>query len=135
VLAKYPTQVRLVYKHFPIDSLHPQARRVADASWCAQEQHKFWEFHDAVYASAPDASPAAIAGFASKAGLDMKAFDACVASGKGDPIVQAHIDEGNHYGVSGTPGFFVNGRLLSGAVPFSAFSEIIDEELAASKSK
>ena len=65
----------------------------------------------------------------------MKAFDACVASGKGDPIVQAHIDEGNHYGVSGTPGFFVNGRLLSGAVPFSAFSEIIDEELAASKSK
>ncbi len=108
---------------------------MADASWCAQEQHKFWEFHDAVYASAPDASAAAIAGFASKAGLDMKAFDACVASGKADPIVQAHIDEGQHYGVSGTPGFFVNGRLLSGAVPLSAFSEIIDEELAASKSK
>jgi protein-disulfide isomerase len=135
VLQKYPTQVRLVYKHFPIDSLHPQARRVADASWCAQQQHKFWEFHDAVYASAPDASDAAIAGFASKAGLDIKAFDACVASGKGDPIVQAHIDEGTHYGVSGTPGFFVNGRLLSGAVPFTAFTEIIDEELAASKSK
>ncbi len=135
LLAKYPTQVRLVYKHFPIDSLHPQARRVADASWCAQQQHKFWEFHDAVYAGAPDASPAAIAGFASKAGLDMKAFDACVASGKGDPIVQAHIDEGQHYGVSGTPGFFVNGRLLSGAVPLSAFSEIIDEELAAAKAK
>jgi protein-disulfide isomerase len=135
VLAKYPTQVRLVYKHFPIDSLHPQARRVADASWCAQQQHKFWEFHDAVYASAPDASDTAIEGFASKAGLDLKAFDACVASGKADPIVQAHIDEGTHYGVSGTPGFFVNGRLLSGAVPLTAFSEIIDEELAASKSK
>ena len=135
LLAKYPTQVRLVYKHFPIDSLHPQARRVADASWCAQQQHKFWEFHDAVYASAPDASAAAIAGFASKAGLDLKAFDACVASGKADPIVQAHIDEGQHYGVSGTPGFFVNGRLLSGAVPLSAFSEVIDEELAASKAK
>jgi len=135
VLLKYPTQVRLVYKHFPIDSLHPQARRVADASWCAQQQHKFWEFHDAVYASAPDASAAAIAGFASKAGLDMNAFDACIASGKADPVVQAHIDEGQHYGVSGTPGFFVNGRLLSGAVPLSAFSEIIDEEIAASKSK
>lgn len=135
VLQKYPTQVRLVYKHFPIDSLHPQARRVADASWCAQQQHKFWEFHDAVYASAPDASPAAIAGFAMKAGLDMKAFDACVTSGKAEPIVQAHIDEGTHYGVSGTPGFFVNGRLLSGAVPLTAFSEIIDEEIAASKTK
>jgi protein-disulfide isomerase len=135
VLQKYPTQVRLVYKHFPIDSLHPQARRVADASWCAQQQHKFWEFHDAVYASAPDASAAAIAGFARQAGLDLKTFDACVASGKADPIVQAHIDEGTHYGVSGTPGFFVNGRLLSGAVPFSAFSEVIDEEIAASKSK
>jgi protein-disulfide isomerase len=135
LLLKYPTQVRLVYKHFPIDSLHPQARRVADASWCAQQQNKFWEFHDAVYASAPDASAAAIAGFAKQAGVDMKAFDACVASGKADPIVQAHIDEGQHYGVSGTPGFFVNGRLLSGAVPLAAFSEIIDEEIAASKSK
>src|SRR4029079_5374361 len=130
LLAKYPTQVRLVYKHFPIDSLHPQARRVADASWCAQQQHKFWEFHDAVYASAPDASAAAIAGFASKAGLDMKAFASSVSCARGDQIVQAHIDEGQHYGVSGTPGFFVNGRLLSGAVPLSAFSEIIDEGLA-----
>jgi protein-disulfide isomerase len=135
LLAKYPNDVRLVYKHFPIDSLHPQARKVADASWCAQQQQRFWEFHDAVYASAPDASDAAIASFGTKAGLDMKAFDACLASGKADPIVQAHIDEGTHYGVSGTPGFFVNGRLLSGAVPLSSFSEIIDEEIAASKTK
>jgi protein-disulfide isomerase len=133
VLQKYPNDVRLVYKHFPIDSLHPQARRVAEASWCAQQQNRFWQFHDAVYANPPDASAAAIKSFATTAGLDMNAFDTCVASGRAEPIVQAHIDEGTHYGVSGTPGFFVNGRLLSGAVPFKSFSEIIDEELAASK--
>jgi protein-disulfide isomerase len=135
VLEKYPNDVRLVYKHYPIDSLHPQARRVAEASWCAQQQQRFWEFHDAVYASPPDASDAAIASFATKAGLDIKAFDVCVASGKAEPVVQAHISEGEHYGVSGTPGFFVNGRLLSGAVPLNSFSEIIDEEIAASKTR
>ena len=135
VLEKYPNDVRLVYKHYPIDSLHPQARRVSEASWCAQQQQRFWEFHDAVYASPPDASDAAIASFATKAGLDIKTFDACLASGKAEPVVQAHISEGEHYGVNGTPGFFVNGRLLSGAVPLNSFSEIIDEELAASKTR
>lgn len=130
VLEKYPTQVRLVYKHFPIDNLHPQARRAAEASWCAQQQHRFWEFHDAVYANSPDASDATLATLAAKSGLDMKVFDACVASGKASPVVQAHIDEGTHYGVNGTPGFFVNGRFLSGAVPLGSFSAIIDEELA-----
>jgi protein-disulfide isomerase len=133
VLAKYPTQVRLVYKHFPIDSLHPQARRVAAASWCAQQQQRFWEFHDAVYANPPDASDAALASFASKAGLNLTTFNSCLASGKAEPVVQAHIDEGTHYGINGTPGFFVNGRFLSGAVPLGSFSEVIDEELAASQ--
>ena len=67
LLAKYPTQVRLVYKHFPLDDRHPQARRVAEARWCAQRQNKFWEFHDAVYASNPDGSESMITGLATKA--------------------------------------------------------------------
>ena len=52
LLAKYPTQVRLIYKHLPLDNLHPQARKFAEASWCAGEQNRFWQFHDAVYAEA-----------------------------------------------------------------------------------
>ena len=131
VLAKYPTQVRLVYKHFPLDDRHPDARRVAEASWCADKQQRFWQFHDAVYASEPDGSSAAMTAMAGKAGLDVKAFDACIASGQAAPIVNAQLEEGQHFGVTGTPGFFINGRLMSGALPLSAFSEIIDEELAA----
>jgi protein-disulfide isomerase len=130
LLAKYPTQVRLAYKHFPLDDRHPQARKVAEASWCAQRQNKFWEFHDTVYANPPEGNDATISGLATKAGLDLKTFAECMASGKPAAVVQAQIDEGGHYGVDGTPGFFVNGRLLSGAVPLSTFTQIVEEELS-----
>ena len=130
VLAKYPTQVRLVYKHFPLDDRHPEARHVAEASWCADKQQRFWQFHDAVYASEPDGSSTALTAIAGKAGLDVKAFDTCLASGQAAPVVNAQLEEGEHFGVTGTPGFFINGRLMSGALPLSAFTEVIDEELA-----
>lgn len=130
LLAKYPTQVRLVYKHLPLDNLHPQARKFAEASWCAAEQDRFWQFHDAVYNAAnPIAVP--LADFAGKSGLDVAKFESCLASGKAAPIVQAQADEGARHGVNGTPGFFINGRALSGAVPFETFVRLIDEELEA----
>ena len=131
VLAKYPGQVRLVYKHFPLDSLHPQARRASEASWCANEQGKFWEFHDRVYAAGPDASDAALGKFAAEASLDKAAFDACLASGRPTAAIQKDVDEGIGHGINGTPGFFVNGRFLSGNQPLSAFENIIQEELKA----
>ena len=131
VLAKYPSEVRLVYKHFPLDSLHPQARRAAEASWCAQRQDRFWQFHDLIYAAGPEqsSSPATLTELAGRAGLDSNAFQQCVASEKPAEVVQAHIDEGVKYGVSGTPGFFVNGRFLNGAVPLEEFVRVVDEEL------
>jgi protein-disulfide isomerase len=125
--------VRLVYKHFPLDDRHPQARHVAEASWCAQRQNKFWEFHDAVYANPPDGSESMISGLATKAGLDMKAFGECLSSGKASSSVQMQMDEGGHNGVDGTPGFFVNGRFLSGAVPLATFTQVVDEELETAK--
>jgi protein-disulfide isomerase len=131
VLAKYPGQVRLVYKHLPLDSLHPQARRASEASWCANEQGKFWEFHDRVYSAGPDASDATLARFAAEASLDKAAFDACLASGKAKAAIQKDVDEGARHGINGTPGFFVNGRFLSGNQPLSAFESIIEDELRA----
>jgi protein-disulfide isomerase len=130
LLAKYPTQVRLIYKHLPLDNLHPQARKFAEASWCAAEQNRFWQFHDAVYAEAnPTGVP--LSALAGKSGLDVAQFESCVTSGKAAPIVQAQADEGARHGVNGTPGFFINGRPLSGAVPYETFVRLIDEELAA----
>lgn len=130
LLEKYPGQVRLVYKHLPLDSLHPQARRVSEASFCAGKQEKFWGFHDAVYADASsDASDATLARFASAAGLDTAAFTACLASPETRAAIQRDVAQGEALGLNSTPGFFVNGREVRGAQPIEAFVALIDEEL------
>ena len=131
VLKKYDGKIRFVYKDFPIDSLHPQARAAAEAARCAGEQGKFWEFHGKVYAGPTEASAATMQGFAKEVGLDAAAFETCRSGRKYQSQVQADIIEGTKLGVNGTPGFFINGRFLSGAQPIEAFSKIIDEELQA----
>jgi protein-disulfide isomerase len=133
LLAKYPGKVRLVYRHFPLDSLHPQARRAAEASWCAAEQNKFWPFHDRVYANRPDAGAETLSRLAGEAGLDVSAFNTCVASGRAAAAVESDAEEGARNGITGTPGFFINGRPLSGSQPMSAFEAIIDEELSGTR--
>jgi protein-disulfide isomerase len=130
LLQKYPGKVRLVYKHLPLDGLHPQARRVSEASWCAAKQDKFWGFHDAVYADAgTDASDASLTRYATTAGLDAAAFGACLASPETKAAIQRDVAQGEALGLNSTPGFFVNGREVRGAQPIEAFESIIDEEL------
>ena len=129
VLKKYDGKIRFVYKDFPLDSLHPQARAAAEAARCAGEQGKYWEFHGKVYAGAPDASAATMQAYAKDLGLDAAAFETCRSNRKYQAQVQTDAAEGTKLGVSGTPAFFINGRFLSGAQPLDAFSKIIDEEL------
>jgi protein-disulfide isomerase len=131
VLAKYGDKVKLVYRDFPLDQLHPQARAAAEASRCAQEQGKFWEFHDVLFRNDPDATAPTLNKLAKEAGLDAAAFETCRASGKYKQPVQASSVEGARLGITGTPTFFVNGRILVGAQPLEEFSKIIDDELAA----
>lgn len=130
VLARYPDKGRLVYRDFPLDNLHPGARRAAEAARCATDQGKFWPYHDLIYSKEPDGTAEEIERFARQVGLDVDAFEACLASGKHRARVQKDLEEGMRLGVEGTPAFFVNGRLLSGAQPLEAFTRIIDEELA-----
>jgi protein-disulfide isomerase len=130
LLAKYPNDLRLVYKHMPLDQLHPQARRAAEASWCAQQQGKFWEYHDQLYAGGPDGSDATLSGIAARVGLDAAKYQQCMSGGAAAAEVQKHVEEGSRYGVNGTPGFFINGRFVNGAVPLETFVQIVDEELA-----
>ena len=106
--------MRLVYKHFPLDSLHPQARRASEASWCANEQGRFWEFHDCVYAAGADASDAALARFVSEASLDKAAFETCLGSGRAEAPIQRDVEQGSAHGLSGTPGFFGERPLFLG---------------------
>ncbi len=126
---RYPEQVRVVYRHFPLDSIHPQARPAAEASMCAGEQDRFWEFHDLLFANPKALSDEQLAGYAEQLELDAEAFQACVAEGRFRDAVQLDLDDGRRAGVTGTPSFFVNGRMLGGALPLEEFVKVIESEL------
>ncbi|HWO41109.1 MAG TPA: thioredoxin domain-containing protein [Candidatus Eisenbacteria bacterium] len=129
LLERYPDKVKLVYRDFPLDGLHPNARLAAEAARCAQDQGKFWEYHDALFSHFPQAAPEDLKEYAAQIGLDTVKFDSCLSGRIHKATVQRDIDEGMRLGVTGTPAFFVNGRPLSGAQPVNAFVKLIDDEL------
>jgi protein-disulfide isomerase len=94
ILARYGEQVKLVHRDFPIDNLHPQARRAHEAARCANDQGKFWAYHDKLYENAPKASPEQLKAYAKEVGLDLSAFEQCLDSGKYQAAVQRNIEEG-----------------------------------------
>jgi protein-disulfide isomerase len=130
VLEKYPGKIRLLFRHLPLDALHPQARNAAEASWCAQDQGKFWEYHDLLFANAPKAAQDDLKHYAEQSDLDLSKFDSCLLQNTHRDSIQRDIDEITKLGMSGTPAFFINGRPLSGAQPLEKFVQVIDEELA-----
>ena len=127
--AKYGDRLAFVYKDFPLEEIHPQARPAAEAAHCAEEQGKFWSYHDALFAAAPDLAGDALRKAAQKNGLDMKVFGACVDAHKYKERVDREAEQGQSLGVNGTPAFFINGLGLFGAVPLSEFERLIDAEL------
>jgi protein-disulfide isomerase len=131
LLERYAGKIKIVYRDFPIDSLHPQARRAAEAARCARDQGKFWEYHDLVYAGPASAMPEELERYAGQVELDVAAFGRCLSGGVHHAAVQRDSADGTRLGISGTPAFFVNGRPLTGAQPLEAFVRVIEEELAA----
>lgn len=130
LLERFPGKVRHVYRDFPIDHLHPQARRAAEAARCAQDQGKFWDYHDVLFTHAPKATTEDLGRYAVQVGLDRATFERCLSGGTHRATVQRDLDEGTRLGVTATPAFFVNGRPLSGAQPLDAFVRVVEEELA-----
>ena len=125
----YGDQVRIVWKDFPLTAIHPQAFGAAQAAHCAQEQGKFWEYHDRLFANQQALEPDSLKTHAAAVGLDAAAFSACLDTAKYADLVQAQMGVGTSLGVSSTPTVFINGRLVSGAQPYAVFTKIIDEEL------
>ncbi|MGH9382045.1 MAG: thioredoxin domain-containing protein [Thermoanaerobaculia bacterium] len=126
----YGENVRIVFRQFPLRSIHPQAQKAAEASLCAQDQGKFWELHDAMFADQSKLAVADLKATAASIELKAEAFNECLDSGEYADEVQADLDAGAALGVSGTPALFVNGRPLpGGAVPFEQVADFIDEEL------
>jgi protein-disulfide isomerase len=129
VLSEYGDRIHFTYRHYPL-ATHPRARPAAEASQCAAEQGKFWQFHDKLFADQSRLGDEDFKQHAAQLGLDTAQFAACVDSHKYQAEIDTDIRVGNEAGVSGTPAFYINGRMLSGAQPFEAFKRIIDEELA-----
>jgi protein-disulfide isomerase len=129
VLNAYGDKIRFVYRHYPLPN-HPNARPAAEAAACADEQGKFWPYHDRLFGEASKLGPADLKRDAAELGLDMAKFNACVDTHKLRATVDADLQAGVDAGVDGTPAFFINGRMISGAQPFEVFKRIIDEELA-----
>lgn len=134
-------KVRFVYKNMPLQNLHPNARAAALAAECANEQGKFWEYHNKLFEN--QTSWARLAGtdaaktfkqYASDLGLDANSFKSCLDSGKYADKVNKDYKDGTNYGVTGTPTFFIGNDKkgymeLGGAQPFSAFQQVLDSEL------
>ena len=133
VLSTFGDRVRLVYRNYPLVEIHPNARPAAEAAQCANEQGKFWPYHDRLFTDTKKLSDADLKQGAAELGLDSARFNACVDSHKFKSLVDADIRDGNAVGVSGTPAFFINGRMIVGAQPFEEFKRIIDEELELKK--
>ena len=128
VLATYGDRIRFVYRHYPLPG-HPAAKPAAEASECAKEQGKFWPFHDRLFANPTKLGDADLKAHAAAVGVDVAAFNACFDSHKYQAIVDEDAKDGEAVGVNGTPAFYINGRMISGAQPFEVFKKLIDDEL------
>jgi protein-disulfide isomerase len=131
VLAKHTDTVALAFRDMPITQIHSMAMGAAEAGRCAGEQGKFWELHDLMFADQAGLDKNGLVAKAQKLQLDEKQFDACLTAEKYKTQIQQDSQEGMRAGVSGTPGFFINGVFISGAQPETAFEKIIQEQLSA----
>lgn len=128
VLRAYPTQVRLFFKQFPLD-IHSQAAFAAKAAVAAQRQGKFWEMHDALFASRKDLSRPTVLGLASALGLDLKRFEADLDSPAVHQAVLRDVEDGNRIGVMSTPTLFLDGRHYNGPIKLEVLKPLLDEAL------
>lgn len=128
MLNEYKGKVRYVLRDFPL-SFHKDAMKAHESARCAGEQDKYWEMNKKLFSDQTAIKIDDLKKYAGELKLDMKKFDECLDSGKFTKVVQENQAYGETVGVSGTPAFFINGRMISGARPFASFKEIIDDEL------
>jgi protein-disulfide isomerase len=132
ILSRYPGKVQLVHRDFPLEG-HPQAMPAARASRCAGEQGKFWDYHRSLMSVKGPMDDADLKSRAAGLKLDPSAFSSCLASDRFDATIRAAFEEGMRAGVNSTPSYFVNGRMMTGALPFDDFREVVDSELERSR--
>src|ERR1044071_1722039 len=127
-LESYGREVRLVFKHLPLEG-HRNSLPAARAAYCAAEQERFWQFHDALFA-AGNLSPPGFERIASDLGLGLPKFQECVASERSRAAVVRDIEAARLLRIESTPSFVVNGKVIKGALSFADFQKIIEQELS-----
>ena len=128
---KYGDQIRFVWRDYPVITL--LSPRAAEAGQCANEQGKFWKFHDAVYGSSGAIEAGNLKAYAVAIGLNMSQFDECVTSRRYKDRVNAEEFEAFTHGYNGAPFFLINKQVLIGPQSLTVFSGVIDPLLAARK--
>ncbi len=131
ILKEFPNDVRVVFRHFPLTSIHPLAKKASEASECVAKlggENKFWQFHDEMFASQTAASgriadEAQIMAVVKKIGVSESGVKNCLTSGQMSARVEEDMASGNDIGVRGTPANIINGLLVSGAYPFEDFTD------------
>jgi len=135
VLRDYGDKVRFYYKHYPLN-FHPWAQPAAVAAECAsrQSEQAFWKLYEAFFEKQREINPQNLKEKVDEALKDVKIdkqkFDTCFNNQETLEQVRYEMAEGQSVGINGTPGFIINGRLLSGAQPYQMFKNVIDDELA-----
>ena len=128
VLEKYGRDVRLVFKHLPLEG-HRNSLPAARAAYCAAEQDRFWQFHDALFAS-KNLTPATFTKLAGDLGLGLPKFEACLNSEQSRAAIVKDLETARASRIESTPSFIINGKLFSGALSFADFQKIIEQELS-----
>ena len=134
LLEEYPDTVRLAFKHFPL-SFHQDAPLAHRASLAADRQGRFWEMHDKIFASSRDLSRSTLIKHAKSLDLDLARFTRDLDSEELFAQLEREVAEGKQLGVTGTPTFFINGRILSGAQPYQNFKALVERAAARARAQ
>lgn len=127
ILEHYGGEVRLVFKHLPSEG-HRNSLAAARAAYCAGEQDRFWQFHDALFASR-NLSSAVFGEIGARLGLGREKFAACLSDEASRTAVVRDIELARRYRIDSTPSFLINGKLVKGALTFAEFQNLIEREL------
>ncbi|MDH5307677.1 MAG: thioredoxin domain-containing protein [Myxococcales bacterium] len=128
--ARYPNEVRFVYRHLPLESIHPRARPAAEAAACAQDQGLFWEYHDVLFENPEALGDVDLRRYAQELGADTAQFNDCLSTRQHAAEIDADVAAAASIGVSGTPAFVVNGILVFGLQTEEELDRLIRAELA-----
>jgi len=129
VFEKYNGKVALIFKHYPLTSIHPNALNSALAAECANEQEKFWEYHDFLFSHQNALSLVDLKAYAVELGLETERFNSCLDLKRHAARINKDVAAGRNIGVTSTPTFIINGKGLVGAQPEPEFDKIILEAL------